>query len=128
MSTAFVPGRILLMAPLSSLLVFSSPEIPAPEGAFSPGDFGPICTSGNGGGLGRRGELKGDLLPVACVDAIVARVLLAVDRDGNPLSFETGTMCCKTTSRISSGETFFRRVLHLKHPADYRGYDDIRPA
>ena len=59
-STAFVPGRILLSdpcstfapPPVSDVVVLLVPPIP--------GDLGPICTSVNGGGLGRRGKLEGD--------------------------------------------------------------------
>lgn len=61
MSAALVPGRILRVEPSSP------PEDPirilSPSGLIdSPadGDCGPIWTSGNGGGLGRRGELDGE--------------------------------------------------------------------
>ena len=56
MSAAFVPGRILLVAYWSYFAAFSASV--AVDGTLGPipGDFGPIWTSGNGGGLGRRCE------------------------------------------------------------------------
>ena len=62
MSAAFVPGRILLVAALSSVALSTS-STAGPPAAPDEGDFGPICTSGNGGGLGRRGELDGETEP-----------------------------------------------------------------
>lgn len=60
MSSALLPGRILLVD--SSLFVpwASRPnwlvDAPSPR----PGDVGGSCTSVSGGGLGRRGELDGE--------------------------------------------------------------------
>lgn len=59
MSAAFVPGRILLDAPESAWLKPAScPWSSADAGV---GDLGPIWSSAMGGGLGRRGELDGDM-------------------------------------------------------------------
>jgi hypothetical protein len=55
MSSALVPGRILLAAPLSKLLNSFCCSSVARRG-----DLGPSWSSGAGGGLGRRGELEGD--------------------------------------------------------------------
>jgi hypothetical protein len=58
-SFAFVPGRIRLFESASPFSLLARPWTAATESA-NKGDFGPIWTSGNGGGLGRRGELVGD--------------------------------------------------------------------
>jgi len=66
MSAALVPGRILLDAPWSgATFSLSSCVDDGPPVAPWLGDLGPICTSGKGGGLGRRGEVDGDTLPAA---------------------------------------------------------------
>jgi hypothetical protein len=64
MSTAFVPGLILRVDPSS----VSGNGAKSCSPALSPtvGDLGPIWTSVNGGGLGRRGELDGDT-PAAAI-------------------------------------------------------------
>jgi len=64
MSAALVPGRILLDAPWSGAAFSLISCVDGPPAAPWLGDLGPICTSGNGGGLGRRGEVDGDRLPV----------------------------------------------------------------
>ena len=59
MLSDFVPGLIRLKA--AELFISGSPKsscIPAVP-LRGKGDFGPICTSGIGGGLGRRGESAG---------------------------------------------------------------------
>ena len=61
MTAALVPG---LMRSAEGLLIFGAFSLPT--GAeivveLRPGDLGPIWTSGKGGGLGRRGELDGDI-------------------------------------------------------------------
>lgn len=67
MSAAFVPGRILLVAPISGFLTRpSSCSVPIAEAPMV-GDFGPIWTSVKGGGLGNRGELEGDMAPALVV-------------------------------------------------------------
>lgn len=67
MSAAFVPGRILLVAPMSGLLTPpSSCSVPVADAPMV-GDFGPIWTSVKGGGLGSRGELEGDMAPALVV-------------------------------------------------------------
>lgn len=53
MSWAFVPGRILLAEPWSTLA--------SSECSSAIGDFGPSWSSAIGGGLGSRGELEGDM-------------------------------------------------------------------
>lgn len=58
-SAALVPGLILLVEP-SSVSVNGEKSWPSPPLSPTVGDWGPICTSVNGGGLGRRGELEGD--------------------------------------------------------------------
>lgn len=75
MSTALVPGRILLVAPSSSLVRSARPGelfsgfLRPGEGMldeiFMFGDLGPSWTSGNGGGLGSRGELEGERAPMS---------------------------------------------------------------
>ena len=71
MSAAFVPGRILLDDP-SSLDLGSLKSCTAFPPLFrGSGDFGPVCTSGKGGGLGRRGDVEGERLPAgATAEAI----------------------------------------------------------
>jgi hypothetical protein len=67
MSAAFVPGRILRLAASSGLLRGStcvSIALPPLKGLC-----GPNCSSGIGGGEGRRGELEGDTPVRACVTA-----------------------------------------------------------
>ena len=74
MSAAFVPGRILLVDPSSGLVGsaglgeiltgFGRPGEVVLAEAFMVGDLGPIWTSGNGGGLGSRGELDGERAPM----------------------------------------------------------------
>jgi hypothetical protein len=66
-SAAFVPGRILRRAASSGLLRGStcvSIALPPLKGLC-----GPNCSSGIGGGEGRRGELEGDTPVRACVTA-----------------------------------------------------------
>jgi len=58
-SAAFVPGRILLDAPESAWLNPLSRPCSSAEAAV--GDLGPSWSSAIGGGLGRRGELDGDM-------------------------------------------------------------------
>ena len=66
MSAAFVPGLILLVDALSSSPTSSGSCMGSRCCDLSPlGDLAPIWTSVNGGGLGRRGELEGDILPEA---------------------------------------------------------------
>jgi hypothetical protein len=70
MSTAFVPGRILRDAFLSLFCCIVAESIES--AAFKPtamGDLGPSWSSAIGGGLGRRGELDGD---IARADAILS--------------------------------------------------------
>lgn len=70
MSEAFVPGRIRLVAPPSDMM-FSFGPFPVCPATPIVGDLGPICTSGKGGGLGRRGEVDGERLPAdAAAEAI----------------------------------------------------------
>lgn len=74
MSAALVPGRILLVAPSSSLVGSARPGEAFPgfgrpgeamlDEVFMIGDLGPSWTSGNGGGLGSRGELDGERAPM----------------------------------------------------------------
>ena len=64
MSAALVPGRILLDAPWPGATFSLSSCVDGPPVAPTLGDLDPICTSGKGGGLGRRGEVDGDRLPV----------------------------------------------------------------
>ena len=73
MSAALVPGRILLVDPLSSLAASSTSCVVAAACAPGDGDDGPSWTSGKGGGLGSRGEVEGDMLPAAArVDAMIS--------------------------------------------------------
>lgn len=74
MSAALVPGRILLVVPSLSLVGsirpgdilsgFGRPDEAMLDEVFVIGDLGPIWTSGNGGGLGSRGELDGERAPM----------------------------------------------------------------
>lgn len=67
-SAALVPGRILREEALS--LPFDAARnscVSVPKDSPTEGDLGPICTSVNGGGLGKRGELDGDAPPAAMV-------------------------------------------------------------
>ena len=67
-SAAFVPGLILRAAPSSGCEVASS------DSSFDmsiPGLWGPNCTSGMGGGEGRRGELDGDTPDLDGVTAVI---------------------------------------------------------
>jgi hypothetical protein len=57
-SAAFVPGCILRAA-LASKIPCSIAVSWMPEESPRDGDFGPICISVGGGGLGSRGELGG---------------------------------------------------------------------
>ena len=59
MSSALVPGRIRLSAPLSRLTT-----------SLATGDLGPSWSSAIGGGLGRRGELEGDSAEPAIISAV----------------------------------------------------------
>jgi hypothetical protein len=63
MSEVFVPGRILLEALISSLS--DCPNNLCSFKRLAVGDFGPSWSSAIGGGLGRRGELAGDIDMVA---------------------------------------------------------------
>ena len=68
MSAAFVPGLILRAAPSSGFEVASS------DSSFdrsTPGLWGPNCTSGMGGGDGRRGELDGEMPDLEGVTAVM---------------------------------------------------------
>lgn len=56
MSSAFVPGCILLLELASSKLCSNSVVVRL-AGGPPEGDFGPIWISAGGGGLGSRGEL-----------------------------------------------------------------------
>lgn len=70
MSAALVPGRILLVVPSLSFVGsvrpgeilpgFGRPGEAVLDEVFMIGDLGPIWTSGNGGGLGSRGEVDGE--------------------------------------------------------------------
>lgn len=61
MSPALVPGRILRVEPSSSPGDEPSKlSASLPKESPMDGDRGPIWTSVNGGGLGRRGELDGE--------------------------------------------------------------------
>lgn len=91
-SSAFVPGRILLVAlpsdppppssfvlPLLPPCVVMSPMTPLGKTTLSPlrpGDLGPNWTSVNGGGLGNRGELDGEAGWVVLVDEPVVILFL----------------------------------------------------
>lgn len=64
MSSALVPGRILLdapesIAPVGNLLLSSSID--------TPGDMGPVWSSAMGGGEGSRGEDEGETALVAAM-------------------------------------------------------------
>ena len=61
MSAALVPGLILLR---SWAPCFEGSAFAGPGAAGIPGDLGGNCTSGKGGGLGRRGELVGEAAPI----------------------------------------------------------------
>ena len=61
MSAALVPGRILRVE-LSSSPAPRTFSASWPNESPTDGDCGPIWTSVNGGGLGRRGELDGETL------------------------------------------------------------------
>ena len=63
MSADFVPGLILLDAPC--VKVSGPSSLPCTSMNPARGDFGPIWSSAMGGGLGRRGELVGDIAIVA---------------------------------------------------------------
>ena len=56
MSAALVPGRIRLSAPCSCFAASSASAIDVSGVGVMPGDLGPMCTSGVGGGEGRRGS------------------------------------------------------------------------
>ena len=81
-SAAFVPGRILLVEPSSGLMLPpSSLSLPAESPIV--GDFGPICTSVKGGGLGSRGELDGETGgPLDVVAIFEYRRMLVTGRSG----------------------------------------------
>lgn len=59
-SAAFVPGLILRVEPSSSPAEPPRSSASLPKVSPTEGDCGPIWTSVNGGGLGRRGELDGE--------------------------------------------------------------------
>ena len=62
MSEDFVPGRVRLFADSSALLLASSSiSLVGPASGLC----GPNCNSGIGGGDGSRGELAGDIAPLA---------------------------------------------------------------
>lgn len=88
-SAALVPGRILLVDPSSVSAKGAKSWSPLP---VSPtvGDCGPIWTSVNGGGLGRRGELEGD-------EAVaVAAIFLETD-------VVAGAFCKEIDDRFAGG-------------------------
>lgn len=58
MSADLVPGRILLEADTSDIIVIRDPACCEAPGL---GDTGFVWSSAMGGGLGRRGELDGEL-------------------------------------------------------------------
>lgn len=62
MSALFVPGLILLEA--SRSIFFDSSKASCSE-VCDIGDLGPSWSSAMGGGLGRRGELEGDIVAAA---------------------------------------------------------------
>lgn len=66
-SAALVPGRILRSNPSSSNPV-NNCSASLPKDSPTDGDFGPIWTSVNGGGLGKRGELDGDTPATAIIE------------------------------------------------------------
>ena len=81
MSLALVPGRILRVEPSSAP---AEPPINC-SATFSndsptDGDSGPICTSVNGGGLGRRGELDGET-PVAVMARMGGYKIAKLEKD-----------------------------------------------
>lgn len=68
MSTALVPGLTLRSDPWSSFCPFPrNCSASLPNDSPTEGDLGPIWTSVNGGGLGKRGELDGDTPAAAMV-------------------------------------------------------------
>lgn len=73
-SAAFVPGRILRIAPLSDFVVSLFSGTAALCSGLKLGDLGPIWTSGNGGGLGRRGDLEGDTPPIGASIVITGKL------------------------------------------------------
>ena len=83
-SAALVPGRIRLTACWSYFAVCSA-SVEVSPGVAIPGDLGPIWTSGNGGGLGRRCEL-GDGGPIATLAMdrfLIIRLVVASVTLGN---------------------------------------------
>jgi hypothetical protein len=79
MSADFVPGLILLDAPC--VKVSGASSLPCTSMNPTKGDFGPIWSSAMGGGLGRRGELVGDIAIVADVQtAYTGREVLKRER------------------------------------------------
>lgn len=76
MSKALVPGLTLLSDPLSSACpVPSNCSASLPNDSPTDGDLGPIWTSVNGGGLGKRGELEGDTPAAVMVEGYQLLVL-----------------------------------------------------
>jgi hypothetical protein len=69
-SADLVPGLIRLVAPESIASCPPSSICPPAIESARVGDFGPIWTSGIGGGLGRRGELGDDNAAALAIDAI----------------------------------------------------------
>lgn len=66
MSSALVPGLILLEAPLSTVPVGN---LLLSSNSDTPGDMGPVWSSAIGGGEGSRGDEEGDTeLVVAMID------------------------------------------------------------
>ena len=63
MSSAFVPGLILLPAPVSTRLLLPG-NLPESSNNATPGDAGPSWSSGMGGGEGRRGERAGEWVAI----------------------------------------------------------------
>ena len=77
---AFVPGRTLLEAASSTFAASASSGGEHADGgrpgevefwdSLRVGDLKPICTSGNGGGLGNLGDVEGDKVVMAVVMAV----------------------------------------------------------
>lgn len=98
MSAALVPGLIRLVDP-SSISVNGAKNWPSPPLSPTVGDCGPIWTSVNGGGLGRRGELEGDTAAAA-----VAAIFLETEIVAGALRREGGRLeqwgDCRVKERI----------------------------
>jgi len=89
MSADFVPGLILLDAPC--VKVSGASSWPCTSMNPTKGDFGPIWSSAMGGGLGRRGELVGDIASIVAdvQTAYTARDVLRRGRIRRSMSLVT---------------------------------------